>query len=55
MSDNVTRQARIDELLYQQNLLKREMVEAKCRLMVPASAWNYDCELSQLPVSNICV
>ncbi|XP_067943120.1 uncharacterized protein [Watersipora subatra] len=42
MSNHVTRESRIKHLLCQQALLKREMAEAKTRLMVPASAWNFD-------------
>lgn len=45
LSEEALRHTRIEELLYQQDLLKREMMDAKNRLMVPPSSWTYDCKI----------
>lgn len=45
MSEESSRRLRVDELLYHQDMLKREMMDAKNRLMVPAGHWNYECKL----------
>jgi len=38
------RHVQIQKLLYKQDQLKKEMAEAKSRLMIPAQTWNYECK-----------
>ena len=48
LSEETLRRSRIEELLYQQDMLKREMMDAKNRLMVPAGNWSYEREFDFL-------
>ena len=51
LTENLSRQVRIDDLLYQQETLKGEMVEAKRHLMIPSDSWNFECEYSYSIIS----